>query len=574
MKKLLSIFCLILIQSVVYGQKDQYNIFIKTWNFLKYYHPDTAGGKIDADSLFLAGIEKINDQSDVNSVIKILTVNLNNKFSGTPVIDDAKDIFTANQDFSWFKKNKNISSENKTLLSNIYDHRYIPTSEKKDPKNPDKKMDQSPKDKNYPLSERLLIFAKIQGSIDYLYPHKYLMSKDSEAYFIDLLEQTIRCSSRKDFDIILSKAVAKMEDTHAFEFYNQLNYKNEIFHRAYYPPFDYILFDDHLRITHLILPEICSKANIQIGDRITEINGRNIRQVIKEKQELLSASNTETLLYILSDYQKNLIWTDDSQQKEITIQTKQDKKPIHKKIDFTNFTDKQQLDTVTEYIKGKLRLKEQYKMVHKDIAYFKIHDVFSLTNDIPDDQLDNHMDKILKDASSKKAIVFDMRGYPDWGGFVFHYIYKYFSPVNNHFGKYYKPNVKNTGTYIPISYKEFGHYYPEIKNKTVHPYQGKVFIIVNPETLSMSEWNTMNLQKIFPQAVTIGQKTAGADGDITTVSLSADYSMEFTANAIFYDDNTQTQKVGVRINEFIKYTDEDIIQKKDLELERVLKGIR
>lgn len=571
MRKALIFFFLIAIQSTIYAQKDQYNYFIKTWNFLKY-HPDIASGKKDADSLFLSTVENVTGKSDVNSIINLLTANLNHQFSGKPVVDDSKDVWSVNQDFSWYQKNKKISSENKAFLNNVYNHRFIAGPEKKDKAADDKNKDQFKKDENLPLAYRLLTFAKIQGTIDYLYPHKYLMDKNSEAYFADLLDQTIRCSSRKDFEIILAKAVAKMEDSHAFSFYEQLNYKNEIFHRSYYPPFDYTVFDDYILITYLILPELCTKANIQVGDRITEINGKNIRQLIKEKEELLSTSNHETLLYRISDYQKNLIWPDDRPQKELKIQSKQ--KTYRTTIDYTQFTDKQQQAKVSDYIKGKIRAKNQHKIIDHDIAYFKIDDVYSLTENIVEDQLDDHMDQIFKEASAKKAIVFDMRGYPDWGGFVFYYVYKYFSPVNNYFGKYYKPNVKNTGTYIPISYKDFGVYYHEIKDKTVHPYKGKVFIIVNPKTLSMSEWNTMNLQNIFPQAITIGQKTAGADGDIITVPLPANYNLVFTGNGIFYYDHSQTQKVGVKINELIQYTDDDIIQNRDLEFERVLKAVK
>ncbi|WP_172625735.1 S41 family peptidase [Chryseobacterium panacisoli] len=542
---------------------------MKTWNFIKYYHPDVASGKKDADSLFLMTIGKVNEKTDENTIINLLSTNLKNKFSSAPVIDHPKDVLSVNQDFRWYQNNKKVSSENKTLLNNIYSHRFIAENEQKE-KVSDSKIEKFKKDENLPLAYRLLALAKLQGAIDYLYPHKYLMNKNAEAYFSDLTDQTISCTSRKDFEIILAKIVSKMEDTHSFRFYDQLNYKNEIFHRSYFPPFDYVIFDDHLLVTYLLLPEICSKANIHVGDRITEVNGKSIRQIIKEKKELLSASNSETLLYLISDYQRNLIWPDDQLRKDLKVVSK-DHKTYQADTEFINFTDKQQLAIVTEYIQNKIRLKQQYKIDHKDIAYFKINDVFALTKNIPDDKLDDHMDAVFKEASSKRAIVFDMRGYPDWGGFVFHYVYKYFSPVENHFGKYYKPNVKNTGTYIPISYKDFGTYYSDIKNKTVHPYKGKVFMIVNPETLSMSEWNTMNLQNVFPQAKTIGQRTAGADGDIRTLKLPAGYNLEFTGNGIFYYDNSQTQKVGVRINEFIKYSDDDIIQQRDLELETVLK---
>lgn len=571
MKNIFILFFVIAMHIGVHAQKENYIYYMKTWNFIKYYHPDIAGGKKDADSLFLETIGKVNEKSDENAIITLLSQNLNHKFSGTPIIDAPKDVLSANQNFRWYQKNKKVTSENKILLNDIYSHRFIAEADQKE-KISDFKTNEFKKDENLPLANRLLALAKLQGTIDYLYPHKYLMEKNAEAHFSDLVDQTIRCTSRKDFEIILAKVVSTMEDTHSFRFYDQLNYKNEIFHRSYYPPFDYVILNDHLLVTQLLLPEICSKANIHIGDRIMEVNGKSIFQIIKEKKSLLSASNLETLLYLVSDYQRNLIWPDDQPRKDLKINSK-DNKIYDVNTEFVNFADKQQRDLVTEYIQSKNLLKKQYKIVHKDITYFKINDVFVLTENIPDDQLDAHMDAVFKEASSKKAIVFDMRGYPDWGGFVFHYVYKYFSPVENHFGKYYKPNVKNIGTYIPISYEDFGTYYPDIKNKTVHPYKGKVFIIVNPETLSMSEWNTMNLQNVFPQSETIGQRTAGADGDIRTVKLPAGYNLEFTANGIFYYDNSQTQKVGVRINNYIHYSDDDIIQKRDLELERILKDL-
>ncbi|MDR6919171.1 MULTISPECIES: S41 family peptidase [Chryseobacterium] len=573
MKKFTILF-LVIIHSLVYGQKDQYHFFFKTWNFLKYYHSDIAGGKINADSLFLATVGKVNSQSDINTIIHLLSENLNHTFSKVPVSDHEKNILSVNQDFGWFQKSKKISAENRLFLNNAYSRRFIADPSQKEKTAEDKSTYSFAKDENLPLPYRLLIMAKIQGSIDYLYPHKYLMPKNSEVYFTNLVDQTVQCATRKDFEIIMARAAARMEDTHSFQFYEQLNYKNEIYHRLYYPPFDYAIFDDHILVTDLIFPEACSMANIHTGDKITEINGKTIRQIIKEKQELLSTSNTETLLYMLSDYQRNLIWPNDHQQKELRIQSKQKHKTFISNTDFINFKNKEDLAKATEYIKRKIQTKDHYKINHKDIAYFKINDVFSLTNDIPDDKLDEHMENIFKEASSKKIMVFDMRGYPDWGGFVFNYVYQYFSPIENHFGLYYKPNINNIGTYIPISYKEFGHYYNDIKNKTVHPYQGKVFLIVNPDTLSMSEWNTMNLQNIFPQAITIGQKTAGADGDIVTVPLYAGYNLVFTGNGIFYYDHTQTQKVGIKINELIRYTDDDVIQKRDLELERILKALK
>jgi C-terminal processing protease CtpA/Prc len=553
----------------MFAQKDQYYHFIKTWNFVKYYHPDLASGKINADSLFLANVEKINSGQNINEIIRQLTGNLNTKFSGSPIIDTQKDILSENQNFDWFQKNKKIDAENKILLNIIYKNRFDYGLLENGKSVSDEKKYPFPKEENLPPGYRLLALAKIQGIVNYLFPHKYLMDKNFDSFYTNLLEEAVKSPSRKDFEIILAKAVSKFEDNHALSFYRQLNYKSEIFNGSYFAPFDFQIVDDYILVTHLIFPEICSKAQIKVGDRITVINGKNISDVIKEKRELLSVSNTEKLLYVLSKYENNLIWTDNLSQKSLKLQSIKDQNHSVK-IDMVDIRDQAKYAVIMDYLKEKIQKKENRKLIHHDIAYFKINQTLQFMDNIADDKIDTVMDSILNDASQKKAIVFDMRAYPDWGGFVYHYIYKYFSPAENYFGKYYKPNLKNIGTYV---YKDYD-YFPSIPGKTTHQYKGKVFILVNPESQSASEWYSMALQKIFPQSLTIGQQTAGADGDLVKVNLPGGYLLEFTGNGIFYPDNSQTQQTGIRINELIKYKDQNILENRDLEFERVLNLIK
>jgi len=470
MKKIIIFIFFILFNQIIFAQKEQYYNFITTWNFIKYYHPDLASGKVNADSLFFKTVKSINSKDDFNSVIHKLSQNLNKNLTTSDPTETSKDVLSKNQNFDWFQKNGKISPENKNLLNHIYKNRYNFELLGKGKSVSDEKQYSFPKNENLPLEYRLLTLTKIKGSIDYLFPHKYLMAKDFDKYFKASLEENSSITSRKDFEIILAKLVAKLEDTHALNFYKQLNYKKEIYNGTYFAPFDFQIVDEYILITKLIFPEICSKAGITVGDKIISIDGKSIPQIIKEKGELLSVSNSENLLFVLSQYQNNLVWINN----------------------------------------------------------------------------------------------------PDWGGFIYHYLYKYFSPRENYFGKYYQPNLKNIGTFV---YKDYD-YFPTIPNKTTHLYKGKVFIIVNQASQSASEWYTMNLQHIFPQAITIGQRTAGADGDLTKVNLPGDYLLEFTGNGIFYPDNSQTQQTGIRINEMIKYTDKDILTNRDLEFERIISLVK
>jgi len=570
MKKAILFIVFLAIQQFIFAQKNQYADFIKTWNFIKYYHPDLASKKANADSLFLMNVEKVNGKESFNDVIKLLTQNLNTRFSSAPVIETQKDVLTVNQNFDWFQKNKKISPENKNLLNNIYRYRFdyglLPEGKSVN----DEKKYEFAKEENLPLNYRLLTMAKIQGIVDYLFPHKYLMDKNFESYFNTLLAEAVKSTTRKDFETVLAKAVSQFQDSHALSFYSQLNYRDEIlFNLSYYAPFDFQIVDNHVLVTNLIFPEICSKAHIQVGDKITEINGKSIPEIIKEKSKFVPVSNHQKLLYVISTYENNLIWLDKLPIKKLTVQSNSGK--FSTNIPLINATDKEQVSVISSYINNKNRKKSNHRLTNKDIAYFRIDQTLDFINNVDDDKIDLKMDSILEDASHKKAIVFDMREYPDWGGFVFHYVYKYFSPVENYFHKYYEPDLKNIGTYY---LRDLKFNYPEIKDKTMHPYSGKVFILVNPNTRSAGEWYTMSLQKIFPKSMTIGQQTSGADGDLVKINLPGNYVLQFTGNVIFYPDNTQTQQTGIRVNEFIKYKDQDILDGRDLEFEKVLSSVK
>lgn len=570
MKKTSVLLIFFLFHQYIFAQRDQYYDFIKTWNFIKYYHPDLASGKIDADSLFLVNLKNISSQDDFNSIAQKLIENLNKKFTTSALAETSKDVLTKNQNFNWFQKNRKISAENKDVLSSIYNHRYNFEDLPKGKLVSDEKKYPFPKTENLPIEYRLLALAKIQGVVDYLFPHKYLMDKNFDSFFKNMLDESLTVNTRKDFEIILVKLVSKMKDSHAFKFYRELNYRNDfLFNASYYSPFDYKIVDNHLLVTDIIFPEICTKANIKKGDHITEINGKKVSQMIDEKSRLLSVSNHEKLIFELSSYQNNLIWPDNSPQKLLKV--KSGNKTFTTNIELVSTLDKTQVNVLSNYINNKNQWATR-ELINKDIAYFNINNTLQFINDVDDDKIDAKMENIILDASKKKAMVFDMRGYPDWGGFIFHYVYRYFSPTENYFYKYYAPNLKNIGTFVYL--KDSYHYFPEIKDMKTTPYSGKVFIIVNPETRSASEWYTMSLQKIFPQSTTIGQQTSGADGDVVKINLPGNYLLEFTGNGIFYPDNSQTQQTGVRIDEVIKYKDQDFLDKKDLEFERVLNSLK
>lgn len=571
MVKKIVIIILFSVPTLLSAQTKQYYFFAKTWNFIKYYHPDFATGKINADSLFMDKIAGINSEQQPEKIINILLSDLSKSSNKDfPKMASDEDLLVANQNFDWYTK-AGLPSDAVKSLKSIYLNRFrgkahfYLTKAGWESDLPNEIPYKFSKDEQVPLTYRLLAFAKIQGAIDYLYPYKHLMSKKHEDFALKQLDQIVSCKTRREFEEVLARLIAALQDTHSFRFHEQLEFKKEIFLSMHYPPFDYKVFPNYILITGVISADACSKAGIKPGDRITHLNNEKIVDVLSAKRKLLSVSNEEAFIHRLSNYSANLIWNSDSIEQKLTIESGHHK--YQRTVDFISLGDKARVAEVNSYLQKKKVVKESDFQNNKDIAYFKVDRTYFLIENLSDNELDSKMDQVMQDAASKKAIVFDMRGYPDWGGFIHTYIYKYFGKKENFYHRIYFPNSDNIGTWV--YQKESIHYYPDIKDKTEHEYRGQVFILVNSETLSASELYTMNLQHIFPSSVTIGQRTAGADGNIKTMILPGGYKFSFTGLGVFYPNGRLTQKVGVKIDKHTRYDDQDVLSGVDKEMEIV-----
>ncbi|RBQ04511.1 S41 family peptidase [Pedobacter miscanthi] len=555
------------------NETDKCFLFFKTWNFLKYYHPQFAGGKKDADSFFLNKqflLNKVSNRIELNALLAGMIDDLDGSTAGDLKNADFKTLEN-NLLHKWYLKNDLINGTLKKRLLSSYLQRdtlgqhYVP-AKNYDSEIPNERVYKYPDSTNLPPEMRLLTLAKLQGVIDYLYPHKSLMNENWDQTVKNNILLFKKCNSRMDYEILLLKIVAKLNDSHAYNrFYNTLIYKKEIFKNSYYPPFAYKILDDKILVTKVIVPTLCTEAGIKVGNLITAINKQSVTKRINGLGELLSASNRNTLVFKLNDYVTNFIWAGDSAHFQLEISSSGKKKLINAL--FVTPENKAERKTISNYLITKAKVEatnEPFRILNNKIAYFNIDSIHELLNGINEDRVDARMDSIFNLAAQQKGIIFDMRGYPHWGGFVFHYIYKKFAKQHNIFAQYFQADVKNLGHFssIPGTFT----YYPDGEITDHYSYKGKVYIIVNAQTHSLSEWNTMNLQFVFPNAITIGEQTSGADGDEKSINIPGNYSIHFTGNAIYYPDGTLAQGKGVKINQTVKSKISDILTGADTQL--------
>lgn len=562
------------------NETEKYFLFFKTWNFLKYYHPQFASGKKDADAVFMKNqslLDDISGKAELNAFLMGMIIDLGTdkkdlKNTNLPVLE-------VNPLHKWYLKNVLINAELKNELFGVYTHRntvgkhYVPTLNYTS-EIPNERKYKFPDSINLPLGMRLLALAKLQGVIDYLYPHKGLMNEDWDQTVKNNILLFKNCPSRMDYEVLLLKIVAKLNDTHAYNrFYDDLIYKREIFKNSYYPPFDYQIIDNKILVKGIIVPDLCTEAGIKAGDLITAVNGVAVKKLIDGLKKLLSASNRNVLVYKLNNYITNLMWRGDSSRFRLAVSSS-GKKKVHS-VAFVTTKNGVAIKSINSYMNAKLKVADSilpFRVMDNEIAYFNIDKVHELLNDVHDDHLDTKMDSILNLAAKQKGMIFDMRGYPHWGGFVFHYIYKKFSKQNNLFAQYFQADTQNLGSFTAIP--NTITYYPDNVITDGFSYKGKVCIIVNAQTQSASEWYSMNLQHIFPNAITIGEQSAGADGDEKQINIPGNYNIYFTGNAIYYPNGTLAQGKGVKINKIIKPKIEDILSDTDTQLEFAIKSVQ
>ncbi len=160
-----------------------------------------------------------------------------------------------------------------------------------------------------------------------------------------------------------------------------------------------------------------------------------------------------------------------------------------------------------------------------------------------------------------KGIVIDLRCYPTtFMPFTYGAWLKFFSTT---FVKFTTGSTDMPGTFTAG---------PAISNggKNDQAYTGRLVIIVNEETQSQAEYTTLAFQTV-PGAITIGSTTAGADGNVSEITLPGGLGTMISGIGVLYPDGTETQRKGVKIDQLMHPTIEGIRKGTDELLEAAVR---
>jgi C-terminal processing protease CtpA/Prc len=543
MKKITLLLLLVISQSIFAQNKltetQKLAATCKVWGYLKYYHPQVASGKKDCDKQFfevLPKVEQAQTQEEFSLVLENWLDSLGEVKAITPIALP-KDIeyFDKNFDLSWINNDKIFSANFSKKLKFIENNRFQGEQYyvgQHDAENIFIKNENSPGLQFNDKKSRILALFIYWNVIEYYFPYKYLMDQKWDTTLEEMLPAFIEAKEEDAFFTVMQKLTVKLNDTHGV-FYN-----NTKTHR-YFLPANCKIIDGKIIVTEILADSLAKADDIKIGDVITKVNDKRIKEIILENRDLINGSNEAA-------YLENLVLpTLTGFTENIKLEFFKDGKYITKIINRYDY------DVSHSNKHKKTIINERFKILENNIGYV---DMGTLTvKDVPD---------MIESLKLAKAIVFDLRNYPKGTNYD---ISNFLNSKEKEFAIFTIPVLN-----YPGRFKWSKPYICGSENN--NNYKGKVVVLLNEKSLSHSEFTAMCFRTADNTTI-IGSQTAGADGNVSLFDLIKDLGTAFSGLGVYYPDRRETQRIGIIPDIEVKPTIKGIQDGKDEVLDRALQFI-
>jgi C-terminal processing protease CtpA/Prc len=507
------------------------------WGYLKYYHPNVAEGNYNWD-YELFRIYKKTENASAEQRDQILT----DWIKGLGKFQTAKNSEPKNvkikPDLDWIT-NSGFSKELTELLLQLKDAKrpkvnyYVDFFPNVD--NPDFRHENPYREMKYPDEGfRLLSLYRYWNMIQYYFPYKNLIEEDWKGVLKEFIPKFINAKDETEYNLASLELIGRIHDTHANIWGNSKSLEKYFGER--YSPVKLTFAENKPVVEGFYDENLGTQTGLKKGDVITEINGENMDNIIKNMLKYLPASNYPTQL---RDISRKLLR---SNAEIINLTILRDGKTEEKTIKTYAYSE----------IKIKKEPKEFFKMLDGNIAYVYMG---SVNADL--------LPEVFEKIKNTKGLVIDFRSYPS--DFVVFKMGKLLKPESSDFVKFTNTSNSQPGLFT---------FTPSLKTQGTGKkyYEGKIAILINETTQSSAEYHTMAF-RTAPNAKVFGSTTAGADGNVSDIKLPGNISTMISGIGIYYPDGKETQRIGIVPDVEVKPTIDGIKNNKDEVLEKAAKWI-
>ncbi len=507
------------------------------WGYLKYYHPEVATGNLNWDYELFRMVSKMNSKNSTerDDILSSWIENLG--IFKIEKVNFPKSDVKLTPDLNWIT-NSGLSQKLSAQLLQIKDAKrnnsnyYLEFEREGNPKFTNENGYDNIKfpDQGY----QLLSLFRYWNMIQYYFPYKNLIDEDWKDVLEEMIPKFLNAKDKTEYALANLEMIARIHDTHA----NIWNYPELYSYFGTKSANAQIRFvDNQAVVTDFYNTKSNEETEFLLGDVIIEINGKSISAIIKENLKILPASNYDTQLRNLS---YRLLRTNSE---SISFKILRDGKIINKTLKSFNLND----------LAVKKEVEENYfKMLNPEIAYITLAKVDS-----------KNFKEVFESIQNTKGLVIDIRNYPS--EFVVFKMGKLLKPKSTEFVKFTKSDHKNPGLFKFLPSASI----PGSSNY----YKGKIAILINEQTQSQAEFTAMAF-RTAPNSKVFGSTTAGADGNVSSISLPGGINTMISGLGVYYPDGKETQRIGIVPDVEIKPTIKGIKDGKDEVLEKAVEWIR
>ena len=358
----------------------------------------------------------------------------------------------------------------------------------------------------------------------HFFPYFDVIETDWNKVLGETLKGTLENKRKKDFFVTLSKMIAQTEDGHGVVYGEQM----------YHLPIRTEFIENKIVIT------ASNDKTLKRGDIIKKINGKPVMEALVDMEKMISGSPQLRRHRALNILGSKL----DPSETHLTIER----------------DGKEQGVTISNYYSGKNMffnpieerryLSETIVEIEPGIYYI------NMTN-----YTDNDFDKKIDELANAKAVIYDQRG---GGGLNFLHIIPYLikDPVTSAWW-----NIPQT-VYPNRKEVDFSK-----SNWSIQPkqplFKSKTIIINVPAVVSSGE-TMMGILDHYHLATTVGEPTAGCNGNVNFIYLPCGYSVMWTGMKVLKHDGSQLFKKGFQPDCPVNKTIQAIKEGRDEYMEKAM----
>lgn len=501
------------------NKTDNFYWSSKVWGILKYYHPDAKKNKVDMDSCLLFCLNKnFNNLQPYNISNELLKIFYKNNTASTCFNSEKLP-----KQFDWLLQPNDYLTEiqksylanlilcNDTLMPNYYYafNKYRGPGFSEEKQYPDKKYNDTAL-----IDIKLLGIFRLWNAINMYSPYRnyYISNSAWDSVLQNSIQSVLKSNiSLLEYNFVINRMLIALRDGHGYVFSKE-RFK---FVGNYYMPIKIKCIKGVYYVAQIIDKNKC--GNIAVGDKIIAMDNQTVEEKVLDYTNIVPA--------YLPDVKKAIIV-------DLLNGTKN-------KTSFIKVIDKNNQSLV---VKTRNFGVGMYFIKMTPVPYKKISEKTSYINFslLSAKKADNYLAKSM----NAEKLILDLRGYPR--GSTEDLLYKYLFPSNktNKIRTYWVADMKTPCKFYTDSDSVASK---QRQNSTI--FSGKIIVLVDYNTLSLSEIIVMELQRL-PNIFVMGTDTKGAIGGMFGVPIPFGITANFTGTLELYPDKV-INTPQVRLNKTI-----------------------